>query len=131
MTMKSKTLSISINRALDEVYGFVSNPENLPKWAKALCRSVRESNGDWIVETPQGGMKIRFADLNDFGVLDHSVEVTPGVQVYVPMRVVRNGSGSEVIFTVFRQEGMSDDKFDEDVHLVEGDLLNLKRALEG
>jgi hypothetical protein len=43
-------------------------------------------------------MKFRFVKRNEFGVLDHYVNPAPGVEVYVPMRVLANGSGSEVIF---------------------------------
>jgi hypothetical protein len=112
------------------VYGFVSNPENLSKWATAFCKSVRKSNADWIVDTPQGPMKVRFVEKNDFGVLDHYVNPASGVEVYVPMRVLSNGSGSEVVFTLFRLPDMSDEKHAEDVGLIERDLRTLKNVLE-
>lgn len=128
--LRSKTLSIFIERPVGEVYGFVSSPENLPKWARGLGRSVRKSDADWIVDTPQGPMKVRFVERNDFGVLDHYVSPAPGVEVYVPMRVLPNGSGSEVIFTLFRLPDMSDQKYAEDVGLVERDLRTLKEILE-
>ena len=130
MVFTSRTLSVSINCHPSRVYGFVSTPENLPKWATGLCKSVRKSNTDWIVETPQGPMKVRFVEKNDFGVLDHYVSVAPGVEVYIPMRVLSNGSGSEVIFTLFRLPDMSDEKYAEDIGLVERDLRALKKMLE-
>lgn len=126
----SRTLSVSIDCDPGKVYGFVSNHENLPKWATGLCKSVRKANADWIVETPQGPMKVRFAEKNDFGVLDHRVSPAPGVEVYVPMRVLSNGAGSEVIFTLFRLPDMSDEKYAEDAALVEQDLRILKHVLE-
>lgn len=127
---KSRTLSVSISCNPQTVYEFVSNPENLPKWAKALCRSVRKSNDAWIVETPPGAVKFRFVSKNDFGVLDHYVKLTAGVEVVVPMRVVPNGSGSEVLFTLFQLPDVSDEKYAEDIQLVEQDLKNLKGVLE-
>jgi hypothetical protein len=54
-----------------------------------------------------------------------------GVEVYIPMRVVANGDGSEVIFTLFRTPGMSDAVLERDIGLVEGDLATLKELLEG
>ena len=128
--MKSLTLSISINRGPREVYDFVSNAENLPRWAKMFCLSVRKTNGDWIVETPQGSVKLRFAERNAFGVLDHYVTVSPGVEIYVPMRVVQNGQGSEVLFTLFQAKDTPDEKFAEDKRRVNQDLRNLKKVLE-
>lgn len=130
MIFPSRTVSISIDRPPDKVYDFISNPENLPKWAAGLCKSVKKTNADWIVETPQGPMKIRFAEKNDFGVADHYVNPAPGAEVYVPMRVLRNGSGSEVIFTIMRSPDMTDEKFAEDIGLVERDLRILRSVLE-
>jgi len=130
MTLASRTLSVTINRAVDEVYGFVANPENLPKWATAFCKSVRRSNGDWIIDTPEGSMKVRFVERNALGVLDHYVTPAPGVEIYVPMRVLANGSGSEIVFTVFRLPDMSEARFAQDIAFVEHDLRTLKQRLE-
>ena len=129
--LRSRTLSISIQRPPGHVYAFVSNPENLPKWATAFCRSVRKSEGEWIVETPAGPMRIKFVGQNAFGVLDHSVSATPGLEILNPMRVVPNGSGSEVIITLFQLPHMTDEQYAEDVSLVERDLRTLKSILEG
>jgi hypothetical protein len=125
----SRTLSVSIGRNPNEVYEFVSNPENLPKWAQGLGKSVRKQGTEWIVDTPQGPMKIRFAEKNPFGVLDHYLTTASGVVVYVPMRVVSNGTGSEVIFTLLQLPDMPDEKFDQDMKLVEKDLGTLKELL--
>ena len=126
----SRTLSVSINCPPSKVYGFVSNPENLPNWAPAFCKSIKKSNAGWIMDTPQGPMKVRFVEKNDLGVVDHYVSPAPGLEVYVPMRVLPNRSGSEVIFTVFRLPEMSDEKYAEDIGLVERDLRTLKNVLE-
>ena len=128
--LKSRTLSVSINCDPGRVYEFVSKPENLPKWAKMFCRSIKKSNGKWIAETPQGPVKVRFTGKNNFGVLDHYVNPGPGVEVFVPMRVVPNGSGSEVIFTLFQLAGMSGEKYAEDIRWVELDLRSLKGIME-
>jgi hypothetical protein len=130
LLFRSKTLSVSIASDPDKVYEFVSNPKNLPKWATTFCRSVRRSEGEWVIDTPQGPMTIRIVGHNDFGVLDHYVSLTPGTEVMVPMRVVPNGSGSDVIFTLFQSPGMSDEKYAEDIRLVERDLGTLKEILE-
>lgn len=126
----SRTLSISIARRPEDVYRFASDPRNLPNWAAAFCKSVKQVDGRWIMETPRGEAAVRFVEENSFGVLDHVVTVAPGVDVYVPMRVVPNGAASEVVFTLFRMSGMSPEQFAEDVGMVERDLAGLKRVLE-
>jgi len=127
---ESRILSITIACLPRKVYEFVSNPENLSRWAAGLGKSVRRSGAGWIVDTPQGPAQIRFAEKNDFGVLDHYVKLSSGTEVYVPMRVVPNGSGSEVIFTLFKTPEMSDKQFAEDAGMVGRDLRTLKSVLE-
>jgi uncharacterized protein YndB with AHSA1/START domain len=130
MMLPAHLLSVSIARPPAEVYDFVVNPANLPRWATAFCRAVRQDGANWIIETPQGPVKIRFVARNELGVLDHYVEPAPGLETYVPLRVVANGSGSEVIFTLFRTPEMTDAKLAEDMSWVERDLATLKRVLE-
>ncbi len=130
MIFPSRTLSVSIDCHPDKVYRFLSDVQNLPKWATAFCKSIRKSNAHWIVDTPQGPMTVRFVPKNTLGVLDHYVIPAPGVEVYVPMRVVPNGSGTEVLFTLFRLPDMLDEKYAEDAALVEDDLKRLKNLLE-
>jgi hypothetical protein len=125
-----KTISIVIQCPPARVYEFAHDPENLPKWASAFCLSVRQSDSGWIIETPQGPVGIRFAAKNEFGVLDHWVTPASGVEIYVPMRVVSNGNGSEVIFTLIQSPDMSDAAFAADATMVEQDLGTLKRVLE-
>ncbi len=128
-TFPAQTLSISIGCSPAKVYAFASNPENLPQWAAGLCKSVKKSGADWVVETPAGAMTLRFAEKNAFGILDHRV-LARGREVYVPMRVFANGSGSEVIFTLFRLAGMSDAQYAKDAEMVKRDLTTLKSVLE-
>ena len=125
-----RTLSVSIDCAPRRVYEFVRNPENVPRWAGGLGTSVHKEGDRWILETPDGPLGLAFVADNDLGVLDHRVTIAPGVDVLNPMRVVANGSGSEVSFTLFQLPGMTAKKFAEDAGLVERDLRTLKKVLE-
>jgi hypothetical protein len=126
----TKHISVSIHRPPNEVNEFASNPNNLPRWASGLSGSIRKTGEEWIADSPMGKVKIRFTDQNRFGVLDHEVTLESGVSFYNPMRVIPNGSGSEVIFTLFKTPGMSDEKFTADAEWVAKDLRKLKALLE-
>ena len=128
--MTSTTLNISINCGPKKVYDFVSNAENLPKWAKTFIRSIKKVKNQWIAETPQGPVGMRIVDKNPHGILDHYVKPPVGGEIYVPMRVIANGKGSEILFTVFQQPGMSDEAYQNDIAMVRQDLENLKRVME-
>ena len=127
---RSRTLSVSIDCPPARVYAFVRNAENIPRWAGGLAKVVRKAADGWILETADGPLGFAFVADNDFGVLDHVVTLAPGVEVVNPMRVVANGRGSEVSFTLFELPGMTADKFEEDARMVERDLRALKRVLE-
>jgi hypothetical protein len=123
-------VSISIARPPSAVYAFASNPANAPAWASGLAGAINRVGSEWIAESPMGKIKIRFADQNAFGVLDHDVTLPSGLTIHNPMRVMANGDGSEVVFSLFHLPGVSDAKFADDAAWVMKDLQTLKRVLE-
>lgn len=126
-----RNISVSIQRSPEDVYAFISDGNNIPRWAAGLGTSIRRADGEWIADGPLGEVKVRFAEPNDFGVADHDVVVPEtGDTVHNPIRVVPNGSGSTVIFTLMRLPGVSENQFSEDAKTVERDLTTLKRILE-
>ena len=130
MTFMAKHISVSINRFAAQVYEFASDPENLPKWAAGLSGSIKKIDQDWMAESPMGTVKVKFAEKNKFGVLDHDVTLPSGVKVDNPMRVFPNNDGSELIFTLYRRPDVPDQEFAEDAKAVEKDLAKLKTLLE-
>lgn len=128
--MKSKTISIYIAVPPAAVYDFASNPANLPAWVPSFCKSVEFVHGQWVVQSPEGPVVFAFVESNSYGVLDHTVTFASGLKLTNPMRVVPNGGGSELLFTLFRHEGMSDQQFKEDEAHVRSDLETLRRILE-
>ena len=124
-------ISIGIDRPLAEVYAFLAEPGNFPKWASGLGASFRHIAGtDWQVDTPEGPMIVRFSERNAFGVLDHTLLPEKGAAMPNPMRVFANGEGSEVVFSLLRRPGMSDADFERDAAWVTRDLQALKALLE-
>jgi hypothetical protein len=129
-TYEVRHISVSIDRPPDAVYAFVSDPRNLPKWATGLGGSIENVNGEWIAASPMGRIRIAFTEKNGFGVLDHEVTLDSGVTINNPMRVIANGRGSEVFFTLVRRPEVTDEQFAKDAAWVEKDLRILKGLLE-
>jgi len=130
MIYPSTIINVAIAREPAAVYAYVADLNNLPRWATTFCRSIRSEDGTWLMETSLGMMAIRLAPENDLGVLDHYLTPPGGETIYVPMRVVTNGSGSELSFTLFRFPGVSDADYAADAALVRQDLDTLKGLLE-
>ncbi len=125
-------VSVSIARSPAEVYEFAADARNLPRWAAGLARSeVRQDGDGWVADAPFGMVRVKFAPRNALGVMDHDVTLESGVTVHNPMRVVAHGDGSEFIFTLIRQPGVTDEQFAQDKAAVEKDLRTLKGVLEG
>jgi len=129
-THQAHNISISIERDLHDVYEFTRRPENFPRWATGLATNLEPESDYWVAHSPDGPVRVRFTPPNDYGVLDHHVTLPNGTEVYVPMRVVANESGSEVIFTLYRTPGMSEEILARDIGLVTNDLAVLKGLLE-
>jgi hypothetical protein len=127
---RKRWLSVRIERSAAEAYEFLAVPENFPKWASGLGRSLRKVGDEWVAETAEGPVKVRFSERNSFGVLDHTVTLPQGTSVYVPLRVVARERGCEVVLTLFRRPGISDEKFAADAEWVARDLRAAKRILE-
>ncbi|KKJ94696.1 SRPBCC family protein [Micromonospora sp. HK10] len=130
MASESRHLSVHVDRPVAAVYAFAADPANLPRWAPGLGSSVTLVDGEWFVETPEGPARLTFAPRNEYGVLDHEVVTPAGETVYVPLRVIADGPGCEVVFTLRRSPGMTDVDFARDAELVSDDLARLKRVLE-
>lgn len=131
-TMPARIIHISIQRDWNDVAGFVLAPANMPQWASGLSAGLTRSGDHWIADGgPLGEVRVRFAAQNPFGVADHEVTLPDGTVVQNALRVVPNGDGAEVMFTLLRQPAMSDADFESDAAHVRKDLETLKSILEG
>lgn len=125
-------VSITIARTPADVYAFASNPRNLPRWAAGLAGTEIKPEGDhWVTDSALGRVRVKFVEPNAFGVMDHDVTLESGATFHNPMRVLPHGNGSEFVFTLVRQPGISDATFASDRAAVEADLRRLKLLLEG
>ena len=128
--MKSRHVSRVISVSPELVYEFASNPDNLPRWATGLTKASIVREGDvLLLDSPMGKVTVRFVPRNVYGVIDHDVTLPSGTTVTNPVRVLAHPEGSEIVFTI-RQIELTDDEFDRDIGMVEGDLERLKRLME-
>jgi hypothetical protein len=120
-TDESRHLSVWIDAPPERVYAFASDPRHLPRWAAGLADpALADARAEWV-------------SANELGVLDHVVHLSSGEQVYNPMRVIPTGTGEprcEVVFTLRRRPGVTDQEFDADAAAVSTDLDTLRRLVE-
>jgi hypothetical protein len=129
-TTRSDTRSIAIDAPRDEVFAFLADPENLPRWAVGFCRSIRrDDSGRWIVSTSQGELAVRYVTDEEAGTVDFYMTVAAGSEIAAFSRVVPNGDGSEYVFTQLQHPGMPDDVFDGQVRALIEELQVLRALL--
>jgi hypothetical protein len=127
---RTEVAHISILAPPQEVIAFLSDMSNWKTWAPWI-RSVRKSSGrDWTLDTHAGLMKVRFVESNSLGVLDHEVTLASGVTVLNSMRVLANGSGSELVMVLFQSPEASTEEFERDIQAVRDDLARIKNVAE-
>lgn len=130
-TLPARIVHRTIRRNWRAVYDFASRPGNMPLWASGLAAGLTRNGDDWIADGgPVGNVRVRFAPPNDFGVIDHTVTLPDGLRVENALRIVPNGDGAEVMFTLLRQADMDDAAFAADAAHVARDLDALARLME-
>jgi uncharacterized protein YndB with AHSA1/START domain len=130
MPTESRHLTVSIERPAGQVYAYVRDPAHLPGWAAGLAAGIRRERGEWVADSPMGRVLVRFVPVNEYGVLDHDVVLPDGTVTTNPVRVLADGEDSEVVFTLRRRPGMTDEAFAADAAAISADLDTLKRVLE-
>lgn len=128
---RSHTITLQIERPYAAVYQFLVDPRNFSQWAAVDSASFAPNgDGDWRAMTAGGLRHYRFSPINAFGILDHAQFVPGEAPMFNPMRVFPNENGTELLFTFFRREGMTDEEFDSTIEWITTDFLTLKSVLE-
>lgn len=129
----SRHVSRLIARPWREVYDYAADPRNLVHWAAGLATATVTpvDDGSWLASSPFGEVTVTFTGPNDLGVLDHTVRMPDGTEVLNPLRVLPHELGAEVVFTVRRRAGTSDEEVAADADAVATDLETLRGLCEG
>ena len=127
---ESQHLSTYIERPAAEVYAYAMNPANLTNWAAGLSGAIEQRDGHWFADSPMGEIEVIIVPENPHFVLDHEVRLPDGTSFDNPMRVIADGTGCEVVFTLRRRADQADDDYEADATAIRTDLATLKRLLE-
>src|SRR5262249_36308650 len=119
-----------IDRDWRAVYAFTARPENLARWASGLGSGLEKQGEDWRAEGPESPIPLRVSPPDELGVADHLGITAARDEIAGPIRVMANGTVSEVALTLFRQAGMMAEIFTRDAAWVARDLATLKSLLE-
>ena len=129
--MNTSTKTLAISAPQDKVFDFLSNIENLPKWATLFCKELKHDNGRHKVVTPQGEILFAIKADRASGIIDMFGGPSEDQMAYWPARVVaRPDGGSLFLFTAFQYPGMSDEAFAMQCAGLEHEFPNIKAQTE-
>mgnify|MGYP003120761805 CR=1 FL=1 len=130
--LKARTLTVLINRRIDDVYSFLINPANLARWTPIGAGQPEPEEGPlvWSFVGPDGLTLVRFSPPNDQHVLDYVLQSGAHVWQSSSIRLIRNGNGCVLTHTSVQQPLVSDIAFDSEAEWMEADLQVLKTLLE-
>lgn len=130
MAWPVRHVSRSLDADVATVSSIAGDPEKLPLWAAGLSTGIRLESGRWYADSPMSAVEVAFTGPTGSGILDHDVTLPDGTVVHNPLRVIPNDGGSEIVFTLFQRDGMSDEEFAADALLIAQDLDRLAELLE-
>ncbi|HKA73484.1 MAG TPA: hypothetical protein VKE26_16860 [Xanthobacteraceae bacterium] len=111
--MNNQTHCLNLAAPRDRVFGFLSQIENLPKWATLFCQGLRrDAQGRHWIATRQGEMLFRIEADAATGVIDMFGGPSEDAMACWPARVIeRPDGGTLFLFTAFQYPGVSDAAF--------------------
>lgn len=127
---RSAIKSVDIQAPFDRAFGFLANPMNWPRYAVVNLRSVSPGQDGWFkMVTKFGEGEIRVNPVRELGICDHEWR-DPQASWTVPARVVANGDGVTVMFTLFQPPVMTDAQFDRAMEDMDVEMNKLREILE-
>ena len=127
---KSNYFSIRIERGVDEVYRFITDTSKLGLWAQGLRSAAWKPSHTAVGESSAGPIEVCFTEQIDLGICDLSITTPDGQVIECPMRVVRDGTGSEVVFTLPADAIAGPERREQLGAAIAADLNRLRRAIE-
>ncbi len=125
------TRSIFIDADPDVVMNLVGDPHALPRWAPRFATAVRRHGDTWLVGAAGQERAIRVRVGRSYRTVDFLPAKARGpVTGGFFGRVLPNGGGSELVFSLLLPDGESDDAIAERMDVVEEELRTVRKLCE-
>jgi hypothetical protein len=128
--MQQRTLTAVLDVPKERVFAYLSQVENLPRWATEFARELRFENGKAKVVNGLGEFFFSIDADPDTGVIDMYAGPTEDELSLFPTRVVPlPGDRSAYTFTMFQAPGVPDELFESQYASLEREFENIRAEL--
>jgi hypothetical protein len=126
--VRSKTVTTILPAPKEEVFAYVADIENLPKWATEFARELVVVDGKHKVRNGLGEFFFAIDADAETGVIDMYAGPSEDELALFPTRVVAlPGGASAFTFTMFQGPELSDELFESQYQSLLRELENLER----
>lgn len=130
--MKVRTVSVRISAPADQVFHFLADVENLPRWATEFCDRVELEADGWVAHTQQGPLCFRIVADPGTGVIDMWSGPAPDQMSVYPVRVLGMADGTALVsFTFLQSADVSDALYERQYHALLVEMQGLARLFGG
>ena len=132
-TQVRSTRAITIARPYAVVLTYLSDPTRYSEWAVEYFTSpvTAIDENTYRMQTTLGPMRFRISVDHAIGAVDlYITGVDQPFSYSLPIRVLNNQDGVDVLFTLAREDFLSDDRWVESLAMLERELVILKSILE-
>ena len=135
-TRQTSTISVTIDAPFEGVVEDLADPATHPEWATQFFAgpATKLADGTYEVQIPSLGGAARMSSEVEsrLGVIDLFLAPAGGAfGPPLPIRVVPNGDGVDVLFTLARFAGMGEEEWTRGLEGMRHELDNLKTRHEG
>jgi hypothetical protein len=114
-----------------EVFAYLADVQNLPRWANEFARELVLEDGKYKVRNGLGEFFFEIRAEETTGVIDMLAGPTEDEMALFPTRVVALPDGqSAYTFTMFQNEGMPDELFESQYRSLQREFENIERVFE-
>ena len=126
--MRSRTVTAVFPAPKERVFEYMSDIENLPRWATEFAREMKVVDGRHVVVNGLGEFVFRIESDPGTGVVDMYAGPSEDEMGVFPTRVVElPGGASAYSFTMFQAPGMPDELFESQYESLTREFENLER----
>jgi hypothetical protein len=129
--MTSRTMTTVLPAPKSDVFAYLADVQNLPRWANEFARELVLEDGKYKVRNGLGEFFFEIRAEETTGVIDMLAGPTEDEMALFPTRVVALPDGqSAYTFTMFQNEGVPDELFESQYRSLQREFENIERVFE-